>query len=217
MGSEPTFKVYKHTAPNGKVYIGITSQPVERRWQHGYGYAGNEHFTRAIMKYGWDNIRHEVLFTGLDMEIAVQLEKYFIVEYCAFDPAFGYNKDIGGGAIKKHCWQTRAKMSRKAVENNNADRLHTREVIARRAISQKGHIVSDETRRRIGDSHRGAKSVSAKRVLQLDLSGNAIRLWPCIMDVERECGYKNASISRCCKGGRPTAYGYIWRYADGNT
>ncbi len=216
MDSEPTFKVYKHTAPNGKVYFGITSQPVKRRWQRGHGYAGNEHFTRAIMKYGWDNIRHEVLFTGLSMEIAVQLEKYLITEYKSYNPAFGYNMYIGGGPIRKCCWQTRAKMSRAAVENDNADRLHTKEVVAKRAISQKGRVVSAETRRRIGDSHRGAKSVSAKRVLQLDLSGNVLRLWSSIMGIEREYGYKNASISRCCKGKRPTAYGYIWRYADGN-
>ena len=30
--------VYKHTAPNGKVYIGITGQSPEMRWRKGYGY-----------------------------------------------------------------------------------------------------------------------------------------------------------------------------------
>lgn len=30
--TEKCFQIYKHTAPNGKVYIGITRQNVEKRW-----------------------------------------------------------------------------------------------------------------------------------------------------------------------------------------
>ena len=29
------YTVYKHTCPNGKIYIGITSMPVEKRWDSG--------------------------------------------------------------------------------------------------------------------------------------------------------------------------------------
>lgn len=29
------YVVYKHTCPNGKVYIGITSQKPEHRWKKG--------------------------------------------------------------------------------------------------------------------------------------------------------------------------------------
>ena len=46
------YSVYKHTAPNGKVYIGITSADVKDRWKNGYGYYRNEHFFKAITKYG---------------------------------------------------------------------------------------------------------------------------------------------------------------------
>lgn len=30
--------VYKHTSPSGKVYIGITNQPANKRWKNGMGY-----------------------------------------------------------------------------------------------------------------------------------------------------------------------------------
>lgn len=30
--------VYKHTFPNGKVYIGITGQEPYKRWKYGNGY-----------------------------------------------------------------------------------------------------------------------------------------------------------------------------------
>lgn len=32
------YKVYKHTFPNGKKYIGITKLTVENRWRSGKGY-----------------------------------------------------------------------------------------------------------------------------------------------------------------------------------
>ena len=62
------YSVYKHTSPNGKVYIGITSRKPEQRWSNGYGYVKNKHFTHAINKYGWENIKHEILFSNLTKE-----------------------------------------------------------------------------------------------------------------------------------------------------
>lgn len=59
------YVVYKHTTPSGKVYVGITGQKPARRWQNGYGYKDNEHFYRAIRKYGWENIKHEIVCAGL--------------------------------------------------------------------------------------------------------------------------------------------------------
>lgn len=57
-----TFIVYKHTVlPTGKVYIGCTTQSVDDRWKNGCGYSGSTHFNRAIKKYGWENISHEIL------------------------------------------------------------------------------------------------------------------------------------------------------------
>ena len=70
--------VYKHTTPSGKVYIGITSKPVEKRWLNGRGYARNEHFWNAIKKYGWENIEHRVLVSGLSKEEASEVEKMYI-------------------------------------------------------------------------------------------------------------------------------------------
>lgn len=211
-----TYSVYRHITPSGKVYIGITSQEPERRWQNGYGYAGNEYFTRAIMRYGWDNITHDVLFTGLSQESAERCEILLIQLYNSADRRYGYNIAIGGGALREHSSETKQRMSEAAVKNNNAARLHTPEVIQRRAVSQIGHKVSDATRDKIGAAHRGINSVSARSVSQFDRNGRLVRAWPCIMDVERETGYKNTAISRCCKGGRPSAYGYLWRYANGS-
>ena len=68
------YTVYKHTTPSGKIYIGITSNDPKYRWKNGYGYMNNKYFFNAIKKYGWNNISHEILFTGLSEEEAYSKE-----------------------------------------------------------------------------------------------------------------------------------------------
>jgi hypothetical protein len=80
-GEKMAYIVYKHTSPSGKVYIGITSLRPEERWGGGAGYVKNKHFNRAIKKYGWENIKHEILFDGLSKEDACKIEIELIKEY----------------------------------------------------------------------------------------------------------------------------------------
>ena len=42
--NDKKYVVYKHTSPNGLVYIGITCQRPTRRWNGGNGYSYNHHF-----------------------------------------------------------------------------------------------------------------------------------------------------------------------------
>ena len=78
---QKTFCVYKHTAPNGKVYIGITSRIAEKRWNNGHNYKQNKHFYNAIQKYGWNNFEHEIIFNNLSKEEACEEEKNLIAKY----------------------------------------------------------------------------------------------------------------------------------------
>ena len=69
------YTVYKHTAPHGKVYVGITSQNPVRRWRpDGSGYMQNFHFWNAIKLYGWDSFQHEIIASGLSKSEAFNLE-----------------------------------------------------------------------------------------------------------------------------------------------
>lgn len=53
----------------------------------------------------------------------------------------------------------------------------------------------------------------SKKVNQYDLKGNFIKTWPSICQIERDLGFCNSVISRCCKNSKQR-YGYIWKYAD---
>ncbi len=90
------YSVYKHTCPNGKVYIGITSQEPKHRWNNGNGYRENEYFFRAIKKYGWNNIKHEILFENLSESDAELKEIELISQYNSQDRSCGYNRHAGG-------------------------------------------------------------------------------------------------------------------------
>lgn len=97
-----TFYIYCHTAPNGKRYVGQTCQQPERRWGEGRGYRGQEHFKRAIDKYGWDNFEHVVLCSVSSKEYADFLEQWFIEKWDTFNSEHGYNHTKGGGGCLGH-------------------------------------------------------------------------------------------------------------------
>lgn len=92
-----SYLVYKHTTPSNKVYIGITRcKDPNYRWQSGKGYQNNLHFYRAIQKYSWDKIQHEIIASNLSETEAYDLEANLIDMYNSTNPAFGYNVVKGG-------------------------------------------------------------------------------------------------------------------------
>jgi len=126
------YYVYRHTLPNGKVYIGITSQNPEIRWQSGFGYSDNLDFSEDIKKYGWDNIQHDILFDNLDEYDARMKEIELIKQYNSNNPEYGYNLDKGGKRIvKPRLWEfdrfkqfhKSRKIYKLVVESKDLDRL----------------------------------------------------------------------------------------------
>lgn len=87
--------IYKHTAPNGKCYIGQTKQNPEDRWQNGRGYEHNVHFSNAIQKYGWNNFQHHIIQAGIQTQEEANLREIYWIEY--YDSFVnGYNLTKGG-------------------------------------------------------------------------------------------------------------------------
>ena len=109
---ERTYCVYMHTNKiNGKKYIGQTCREPEKRWgKNGCEYENSPHFYNAILKYGWDNFFHEILFTGLTHEQADKMESYLINFYKSNNKNFGYNIR-GGGSNGALGGETKRKIS----------------------------------------------------------------------------------------------------------
>lgn len=54
----------------------------------------------------------------------------------------------------------------------------------------------------------------SKPVYQYTLDGKLAKIWPSVMEIVRQLGYSQGTISMCCRGKRPTAYGYVWKYIE---
>ena len=208
--------VYKHTAPDGRVYIGITSQKPQVRWQGGNGYKNNSYFTRTIKKYGWENFNHEIIKTGLPEGQAKAEEIRLIALYKSNIRKYGFNISSGGESKKGTTisdWHkeqiskaskgrivsedTRKKLSKasKATWQNEAYRNHMREINTGANNKRYGHKTTDNEK-----IIRGAKSV-----LQYNIS---------IHNANEITGISRDSISKCCKGIFRQAGGYIWKFKN---
>jgi len=115
------FYVYVHTVPNGKLYIGYTKD-AQHRWRNGEGYLDNKRFYADIKKYGWENIKHEIVATYNSQEDASQLESALIVLLKSEDPNHGYNQTtILDDAMRKYSERVRVDTPEKGekIEEEN--------------------------------------------------------------------------------------------------
>lgn len=175
------FIVYKHTSPNGKVYIGLTGRKnVNLRWCNGLGYSGNKHFTNAIKKYGWDNFQHEIIKTDLSFDEACEWEIKLIAEYKANNPKYGYNISSGGycGTLGTH----HSEETKQKISASNIGKVRTQET--RRRISEaqkglpspmKGKHHSEETKQKISKANTGYKHTDEAKKKISDASKSHIR------------------------------------------
>lgn len=165
------YTVYKHTTPSGKVYIGITRQKPEHRWDNGKGYKGNKYFYRAIQKYGWDNIKHDIICQApMSAAQAGAVEKSFIALYDSTNPDKGYNNSIGGEcgfSGMNHSIEARRKISEankgqipwikgKHLSDEARQKISEANKGTNNPFYGKHH--SDETRRKISESKKGRPS-----------------------------------------------------------
>ena len=196
--------VYKHTFPNNKVYIGITSLNPLKRWANGYGYKKQTIMFRAILKYGWDNIKHEILYSGLTKEEACQKEIELIARYKSNNPDFGYNIDNGGNCptedMKNH------------LRELNLGKHHTEESRKKMSESRKGRIPWNKdvpTKKEVIEKIAIAQSLST---FQYSIDGELIAIYKSVREAARMTGLQSGAIGRCCSGKSKTAGGYVWRH-----
>lgn len=220
--------VYKHTTPNGKVYIGITSKNPLKRWNNGIGYSKNILFYRAIVKYGWDNIKHEILLYGLTEEEACKKEIELIAEYKSTNPDYGYNLSIGGqSGCNGYKWNDKQKenlsKSHKGIKRTTEARKHisegkkgcknpnwgkhpSKETLEKCRISSLKENLTTETRKKLSDSHK-------KPIICVELKIT----FDSALEAEKELGILASSICKVLKNvnGHKSAGGYHWEYLRG--
>ena len=221
MTDERKYSVYCHTCPDGKKYIGLTGKSPEKRWLNGRGYQYNLHFTRAIRKYGWDNIAHEVLSTGLTAREAKDEEKRLIALYDTTDQRKGYNLTHGGDGANTLTDAARKRLSESAKEAYRKGRVPTMlgkhfSAESRRKMSEAAHrrVLSEEHKRHIGESVKGlmvgGKNPMARSVLCIETG----EIFSSVKEAADSIGTTRNNVSRCVTGRNKTAGGFHWKYLN---
>jgi len=171
---------------NGKLYVGITSQPRKRFNCHG-GKAKTDNMAirRSMVKYGRENFEFKVLLNG-SRSYCAEMEKKAIISFGSKVPA-GYNISNGGEGSSTPCSEEHKERLRKLFtgrpisEEQKAKISATltgkplsEETKAKLRISLKGRVISekhkeinrkaltglkrsDETRAKLSASHKGKR------------------------------------------------------------
>lgn len=207
--------LYIHTnLVNGKKYVGITSQKVEKRWENGHGYNENLRFGRAIKKYGWDAFEHRVLLKDLCKSEAECMERYFISILNTQDQRYGYNMTSGGDGIRDVIISEESRnlmsIAKRGCNHPNYGKElpeSTRAKISAALVGNKnpcGIKRSAETREKMSRS-------KFKPVIMID--GDISTTFLSAKEAEQKTGVNRKNISMCCKGIRKHAGGYAWKFA----
>lgn len=214
--------VYIHTTPSEKVYIGITNQKVTHRWGKDGNNYDHQVFGNAVRKYGWENIKHEILFDGLSLEEAEKKERELIAQYNATDRHCGYNCTTGG-AVCRFNDDARKRISdsltgRKLSEEHRANIAKCRtgwefseETLKKMSENRKGIYPNEETRKKLRDSHQW----QAKPVAKLSSDGEIIQVFASVGDAAKDTGCSKYLIRRVCQGKRQTTNGFRWAFYEG--
>jgi group I intron endonuclease len=238
---------------NGKKYIG-QSWDIERRWKRHRSNVkkpNDVHLYSAFTKYGIENFSFEVIREVKENAITQILldcyEDKYIKQFDTLDRNKGYNKRTGGsyGRLSeetklkmseaqkgnknwlghKHTEETKLKISA-GNKGKNVGKSASEETREKMSESQKGRHHSEETKRKIGESHRGEKNCNygkslpkkTKQKMSESRKGKKLseetkrklgkkvicletqEIFNSLRDAEKKYNIAHESISACCRG-----------------
>lgn len=199
--------VYRHRRldTNEIFYIGVGV-----RKSRAYDKKKRSQFWKNIVKkYGY---KVEIIVELESYEDALKLEIAYIAKYGRLD--------LGTGTL---CNMTDGGQGTLGIKN-------TPEQSLAKSLRQRGRKYSEETKLKMSlwqkgkkksESHVKAMSeamlknpTNTSPIMQFDLEGNYLKTFKTIREASREIGKDLSGVSKVCKGGRKTAAGYIWKYAN---
>lgn len=229
---EKDYIVYKHTSPSGGVYIGQTHVGVNERARDGKAYMVLNKETgeflqpalaKAILKYGWDNFTHEVLYSGLTSEEADEKETELIEE--AKGTGICYNICSGGKSGVPGANEHKIKqytLSGEYVKTWNSIKEAEEFVGIKRAQANISACCQGKKHRAYGyvwryeEDNTPIKPLTPYRapICQYTKTGDYIATYQTIREASQSTGIGETSIGNNLRGWSKSAGGFFWKFAD---
>ena len=209
------YTVYLHkNLKNQKVYIGQTSQSVQKRWNNGKGYVSSPHFYAAIQKYGWDNFEHIILKEKLTAEEADYWEKYYISLYQSQQPEKGYNILSGGNEKLKEYWSDENNRKNQSLKRKQYFKNHPEEI--KEIVDRLNTFEINEKHRLFMKNNYNTsflKQINEKRKIQV-LCIETGKVFDSLLEASKFYNISVGNISSVLSGKRKTAGGYHWKRVE---
>lgn len=223
--------IYKiENTENGMVYFGQTVDYEKRKAEHiralNGGYHRNRYLLRAWRKYGSASFVFSFVEACGEQELN-ELEKAYIADNNSLAPN-GYNLTSGGDGVRGLRWgdgsrqklsATRKGKPRPPRENeHHSDETRAKMSASRRKlwedetyreamrVSHTGKVFGEETRKKMGDAHRGIVQSNARKVLCVETGV----VYPAVSKIDIGRKIDPSHIYRAISRGT-CAYGYHWK------
>ena len=201
--------IYKITCLiNEKVYIGQTSETIEKRFKRHMGYQKDEHdtkFYRAIRKYGVENFVIEQIDKTDNQEELDDKEIYWINFYDSVNN--GYNTKTskgkcGGDTLSNH-----------PDKQNISEKLRQSKLGDKNPMRKNGGLKGN----RNGMFGRYGKDASPSRAcVAISIDGKDVKFFDTLKDLKEYFNVTTLSmVSLRCRGKTKSPYnGYYFKYKD---
>lgn len=198
---------------NDKIYIGQTTKSLARRfYQHCYMSEYKENpityhtqLSQAIRKYGKEHFSIEQI-EECPLEFLDEREQYWINYYQSYQN--GYNATIGGKGNNLIKTESQIKF--------DEDVILIKTLLSEGKGIQEIADIMNISRMTVRDKMNKAniknpKGYERSKIAQYDLSGNLIRIYESLSEIEHtNFRMHHDTISRCLKRLNHIAYGYKW-------
>jgi len=201
--------IYIIISPTNRIYVGQTRDFEKRISYYKRSKCKGQTLLHAsLRKYGWEQHTCEVVVktrAEIPQWELTLLEQTIMDHYRSEGYELMNLKEAGSWG--KHSEETKLKMSvsRKGTclgtDHHNFGKHPSRETLLKMSLIMRG-------------KHKGSKSPSAVPVWQCEKDGTKIKRWEAMAEAAEGLNIKYTNISRCCRGTRLTAYGFVWKYTE---
>ncbi len=185
---------------NNKSYIGSSTNILKRVRRHSTVLRHNKHINKylqnAVNKYGQESFIFELL-ECCNIDNLIEREQHYMD---TLKPQYNLRPLAENNSGYVYSEEAKAKMRGRKLSP---------ETCAKMSIARKGRKFDEETIKKISESNKLKKLVS---IIQYSKEGDFIKIWPSLISIERELGYKvhpglRLDRIRC---------GYYWKYHTEN-